>query len=149
MRAREYFEGIRDGVERNRRASEMLERMRARQGAKAQSYQQGSGGGYLADPMEQVAAAIDLEARLEQRVADSARDVREACAVLYGEDNRGGLARLKGDRYADAICMAYLQDEPWEEIAEVMQCTQQWCRKLCDVGFAYIDRVGWAKVRNA
>lgn len=148
MRAREYFEGIRAEVERNQRAWEMLERMRAKEGAKAQSYGAGASGGYPADPMAMVAKHIDFEARLRQRVDDANDAVAEACRVLYGRDNHGGLAKLKGDRYADAICMAYLQAEPWDEIADVMQCTQQWCRKLCDVGFAYIDTVGWAKVIN-
>ena len=35
------------------------------------------------------------------------------------------------------------------EIAEIMQCSQKWCRKLCEVGFEFIDRVGWAHIKNA
>ncbi len=48
--------------------------------------------------------------------------IEEACELLYGQDGRGGLAKLKGTRYADAICMGYLQAQEWAEIADIMQC---------------------------
>lgn len=149
MNAKEYFEGIRAEVVNTERAREMLERMRAKEGAKAQSYQESGGSGYSADASLAIIQRIDFEQRLEQRMADARREIDEACALLYGTDGRGGLAKLKGARYADAICMGYLQAQPWDEIAEIMQSSQQWCRKLCDVGFAYIDAVGWAKLKNA
>lgn len=148
MKAKEYFEGIRAEVVKTDKALEMLERMKAREGAKAQSYQTGEAGGYVTDPMESVSQRIDFEGKLRQRIADAEGTLDEACEVLYGADGRGGLAKLKGTRYADAICMGYLQAQPWDEIAEIMQSSQQWCRKLCDVGFAYIDAVGWAKLKN-
>ena len=120
MRAKEYFEGIRAEVVKTDKAREMLERMKAREGAKAQSYQTGSSGGDVSDPMESVSQRIDFEGKLRQRIAD-----------------------------ADAICMYYCQAETWGEIAEIMQCSQKWCRKLCEVGFKFIDRVGWAHIKNA
>lgn len=149
MKAKEYFEVIRAEVVKTDRAREMLERMRAREGAKAQSYQAGGGSGDAADPMDSIAKRIDFEGRLEQRIADAEEALDEACEVLYGKDGRGGLAKLKGTRYADAICMGYLQAQPWNEIAEIMQGSVRWCHTLCDVGFAYIDEVGWAHVKNA
>lgn len=149
MKAREYFEGIRAEVVKTDKAREMLERMKAREGAKAQSYQTGGGGGYVTDPMESVSQRIDFEGKLRQRIVDVEGTLDEACEVLYGSDGRGGLANLKGTHYADAICMYYCQAETWGEIAEIMQCSQKWCRKLCEVGFEFIDRVGWAHIKNA
>lgn len=149
MNAKEYFEGIRDEVVKTDRAREMLERMKAREGAKAQSYQTGGGNGDACDPMESVSRRIDFEGRLRQRIADAEEAIDEACELLYGKDGRGGLAKLKGTRYADAICMGYLQAQPWPEIADIMRCSQQWCRELCNAGFVYIDKVGWAKLKNA
>ena len=148
MRAKEYFEGIRAEVVKTDTAREMLERMKSREGAKAQSYQAG-GGGDAGDPMDSVVQRIDFEGKLRRRIADAEGVLDEACEVLYGSDGRGGLAKLKGTHYADAICMYYCQAETWAEIAGIMQCSQKWCRKLCDVGFAYIDRVGWAHVKDA
>lgn len=149
MRAKEYFEGIRAEVVSTDKAREMLERMKAREGAKAQSLQAGGSAGDAIDPMESVSRRIDFEGRLRQRIADAEAMIDEACIVLYGADGRGGLAKLKGAQYADAICMAYLQAEPWDEIADVMHSSVRWCHTLCDVGFAYIDSVGFAKVKNA
>lgn len=149
MKAKEYFEGIRAEVVKTEQAREMLECMRAKEGAKAQSYQESGGSGYSADASLAIIQRIDFEQRLEQRMADARREIDEACALLYGTDGRGGLAKLKGTRYADAICMGYLQAQPWSEIAEIMQGSVRWCHTLCDVGFAYIDEVGWALVKNA
>lgn len=148
MRAKEYFEQVRDEVAKTEQAREMLERMKARETAKAQQYQ-ASGSGASSDPMDALARRIDFEGRLRQRIEYAEELIDEACGVLYGADGRGGLAKLKGTRYADVICMAYCQAEPWGEIAEIMQCSQQWCHELCNAGFRYIDRVGWATVKTA
>lgn len=148
MDAREYFEGIRDEVNGIEKTREMLARLKAREGAKAQSYSASSGGGY-ADPMDAINGRIDLEGRLKQRIADSGVVIDEACILLYGKDNRGGLAKLKGSRYADAVCMAYLQAMPWDEIAEIMQCSKQWCRELCNASFRFIDTVGFAEIKES
>ena len=149
MKAKEYFEGVRAEVVKTDMAREMLERMKEREGAKAQSYQAGGSHGGACDPMESVSRRIDFEGRLKQRIADAEESIDEACEILYGADGHGGLAKLKGTRYADAICMGYLQAQSWNEIAEVMQGSVRWCHTLCDVGFAYIDSVGWAAVKNA
>lgn len=149
MLAREYFEGVRTWVLKTDRAREMLERMKAREGAKTQRYRENAGSGDATDPMDSVMARIDFEGKLRQRIDDAEGMIDEACIVLYGADGRGGLAKLKGTRYADAICMYYCNAQTWAEIADVMQCSEKWCRKLCEVGFAYIDREGWAKVKTA
>lgn len=94
MDAKEYFERIRDEVASIEHAKEMLARLKAREGAKAQSYSTGGGGGG-SDPMDAINGRIDFEGRLERRIADSQSEVDEACVLLYGADNRGGLAKLK------------------------------------------------------
>lgn len=147
MDAKEYFEGIRDEVASIEHAREMLARLKAREGAKAQSYTTGGGGG-SSDPMDAINSRIDFEGRLKQRISDSEALLDEATALLYGADNRGGLAKVKGNRYADALCMAYLQAMPWDDIADVMQCSRQWCRELCNAGFRYIDEVGFAALKE-
>lgn len=147
MDAKEYFESIRDEVASIDHAKEMLARLKAREGAKAQSYSAGGGGG-SSDPMDAINSRIDFEGRLERRIADSQAEVDEACVLLYGADNRGGLAKLKGNRYADALCMAYLQAMQWDEIADVMQCSRRWCVELCNTAFRYIDDVGFAYIRE-
>lgn len=149
MRAKEYFEALRAEVVGTERAREMLERLKSREDVKAQGYQEVTGGGFTSDASLAILQRIDFEQRLQKRVEDAQGMIDDACEILYGADGHGGLAKLKGTRYADAICMGYLQAQPWNEIAEIMQGSVRWCHTLCDVGFAYIDDVGWANVKNA
>ncbi len=148
MRAREYFESIRAEVVRLERSRSILERLRAREGARAQSYEisSGSAGG---DPMDAVGSRMDMEGRMEARVSQAEAAIHEATAVLYGRDGRGGVAKLKGSRYADAVCLYYVQGSTWAEAAETMMCSRQWCRALAAEAFGYIDRVGWAEIKDA
>lgn len=146
MDAREYFEGIRDEVASLERSKEMLARLKAHEGAKAQSYQAGGGG--VCDPMDAINGRIDFEQRLKARITENQFAIDEACAVLYGSDSHGGLAKLKGNRYADAVCMSYCQAMPLADVADVMQCSQKWCRELCYAAFRCIDAVGMAWLKE-
>ena len=148
MTAKEYFCSIRAEVVKIQQASEMLERMRAKECGRAQSFEPRGKGG-TSSPADAIASRIDFEGRLERRIADANAQVDEALVYLYGADGRGGLAKIKGTRYADAVCMYYLQAERWDEIADVMQCSVQWCQELCRAAFVQIDRIGWAELKNA
>lgn len=148
MRAQEYFEGIRETVVEIERSKEMLARLMASEGAKVQrdGEQQGSGS---SDAMDRINRRIEFERRLQRRIDEASNMLDEATELLYGEDDHGGLAKMKGNRYADVLCMAYLQGMPWKEVAEVMRCSVKWCRELSGAAFAYIDSVGFAHLRTA
>ncbi len=148
MRAQEYFEQVRATVLEIERSKEMLARMMATEGAKVQRYgeQQGKGN---SDAMDRINRRIEFEQRLQRRIDEESQMLDEATALLYGEDDHGGLAKLKGNRYADVLCMAYCQAMPWKEVAEVMRCSVKWCRELSGAAFAYIDGVGIAHIRTA
>ena len=64
MKAKEYFEGIRAEVVKTDKARDMLERMKAKEGAKAQSYTEGRGGGEVSEVTLDIAAY-----RLRRQVA--------------------------------------------------------------------------------
>ena len=149
MRAREYFESVRAEVIRLERSRSMLERLRAREGARAQTYGISSGLSAGGDPMDAVGSRIDMEGRMAALVARAEADIDAATEVLYGRDGRGGLAKLKGSRYSDAVCLYYVQGSTWTEAAAEMECSRQWCRALAAEAFSYIDRVGWAEVKDA
>lgn len=148
MSAREYFEQIRATVVEIERSEDMLEKLAASEGVMVQQYggQPGAGGG---DAMDRINRRIEFEERLQRRIEELSTMLDEATALLYGEDDHGGLAKLKGNRYADVLCMAYLQAMPWGEVAEVMRCSAKWCRELSGAAFAYIDAVGFARLRTA
>lgn len=148
MRAQEYFEQVREAVLEIERSKEMLARMIAAEGAKVQRYgeQQGNGN---SDAMDRVNRRIEFEQRLQRRIDEASTMLDEATALLYGEDDHGGIAKLKGNRYADVLCMAYCQAMPWREVAEVMRCSPKWCHELSNAAFEYIDVVGFARLRTA
>ena len=148
MRAQEYFEQVREAVLEIERSKEMLARMLASEGAKIQRYSEQQGNGN-SDAMDRVNRRIEFEQRLQRRINEASEMLDEATALLYGDDDHGGLAKLKGNRYADVLCMAYCQAMAWHEVAEVMRCSQQWCRELSRAGFKYIDEAGFAKLKTA
>lgn len=147
MSAQEYFEQIRQNVVEIERSKEMLERLLAAEGAKVQRYgeQQGNGN---SDAMDRINRRIEFECRLQRRIDEASVMLDEATVLLYGADDHGGLAKLKGNRYADVLCMAYLQAMAWKEVAEVMRCSVAWCHELSNASFIYIDQVGFARLRT-
>lgn len=145
--AREYFEQVRESVAEVERARDMLETMLAAEGARVQQYAPTFGGGD-GDGMDKINRRIEFEQRLQRRVEEVSAMLDEATAILYGNDGNGGLAKLKGNRYADVLCMAYIQAMPWCEVAEVMRCSQSWCRQLTKYAFTCIDAAGFARLRN-
>lgn len=148
MRAQDYFEQIRETVVEIDRSKEMLTRLLAQEGAKIQRYgeQQGNGN---SDAMDRINRRIEFEQRLQRRIDEASIMLDEATELLYGADDHGGLAKLKGNRYADVLCMAYLQATPWREVAEVMRCSVKWCHELSTAAFDYIDAVGFARCKTA
>lgn len=148
MNAQEYFEQIRKTVAEVERSKEMLEALLAAEDGRGISYEPRTSGG-TGDAMDAINRRIEFQARLARRVDEASQMLDEATALLYGNDDHGGLAKLKGNRYADVLCMAYLQAMPWREVAEVMRCSDKWCRELSAAAFAYIDAVGFARLRTA
>lgn len=148
MRAQEYFEQIRETVIEIERSKEMLAKLKASEEAKGQKYDAQFFSGGNADAADKINQRIIFEQRLQQRIDEASTMLDEATAMLYGSDNRGGLAKVKGNRYADTLCMAYLQAMPWHEIADVMCCSDKWCRELSRAAFRYIDQIGFAELKN-
>lgn len=148
MLAQEYFEQIRETVNEIERSKEMLAAMMAKEGVGAISYEPHTSGG-VGDAIDTINRRMEFQERLSCRIAEASGMLDEATLLLYGEDDHGGLAKLKGNRYADVLCMAYLQAMPWKEVAEVMRCSPKWCRELSAAAFAFIDAMGFAKVRAA
>lgn len=148
MRSKDYFGAIRSEALAVERSREMLERMMSREDARSQRYDASSSSRSVEQP-DLISRRIDFEHRLDERIEASNKMIDEALEILYGIDGRGGLSRVKGARYADAVCMHYCQAETWADVADVMQCSQAWARKLCDVAFEYIDALGFAYLKNA
>ena len=96
MRAKEYFEGIRAEVVKTDKAREMLERMKAREGAKAQSYQTGGSGGDVSDPPSIEAATTSAPIMYSATSPSSSTSTRsqrmsEPFSGIPDNDRTGGI----------------------------------------------------------
>lgn len=147
MAAQEYFERIRENVIEIERSKGMLDVLMQSEDVSAQSYDCRTSGGEV-DAMDKVDRRIDFESRLKERIGELEGELDDATDVLYGKSGRGGLAKLKGNRYADVLCMAYLQAMTWHETADVMRCSQKWCRELASAAFVFVDEFGLSKLRE-
>lgn len=142
MTSEEFFAGLRDAMRDADKTRDMLDRLMAASEVRNQTYDGAHGKGGTSDPTTRIASAIDLESRLRKRIDALEPDIERGLAILYGADGDGGLAKAKGPRYADAVCMAYLQDDGYDEIADVMQCSVRWVHELCSKAFRDIDAIG-------
>jgi len=147
--ASEYFESIRERVLELAKREQSLEQLRAA----TQPHGQQLGAIGHASGVRDATAAIDrviLAAdELDRMYAETNAEIERATAVLYGPDDRGGLAKAKGTRYADVLCMRYCQGEEWSTIAERLGFTVRWCMELAKAGLRYLDEHGMAKVRDS
>lgn len=75
--------------------------------------------------------------------------IDDALEVLYGKKDKGGIALLMGFKYADIVCAHYLDLRTWREIAQDMGCSHSWCMMLSREVMNFIDRHGFAYVREA
>lgn len=136
--ARELFEAARD-------ASRDAETIRV-QLAKMEADAEGLGGGGFeprvrssSDPDRmggRVAAMVDREAMLRDRLRWDYSVTDAACAVLYGEDNRSGLQRLVPSWWCDVLWWRYLDGAQWDEVADAVHYSARRCQ---DVAAAALD----------
>ena len=82
---------------------------------------------------------IMLEQRYAERQCEYEAIMDAALERLYGEDGRGGLAKRHGGKYADAICLRYLQLASCRESSEAMGYTPDYITRLCTEGFRLMD----------
>ena len=129
MRAREYFEALRTEVRDCERERSRLERKRQAEDLR---------------PSQR-----DAEADLRRHRASLSAELDEASAVLYGQSNRGGVAKGMGSLYADVVCMVYLQGEPWPVVAACLSLSVGWCRELANQAFDFVDEFGFAALKES
>jgi len=146
MKAHEYFEICREKV---RAFSRTEQRYAELCGFSVPPIRYDGAHGGSSDPMARIDAALDFSQIVNERRAELNEILEYATSVLYGIDGHGGLAKLKGFIYADAICMHYLQDMPWKDIAEQSEIySSKQVRNYAMSGMSCIDRYGFAYMRG-
>lgn len=145
MLARDWFDKLRGDVLDVASMEENVARLRGSVGPSGAA--SGSGGVRGGDGCPVCDRLIDAELELEQAKASLKPDLDRACAVLYGLDGRGGIARVRGSAAADSIHGYYLQGMSWPEVAVslVRHCGKNgahWCRMTAARALEYADTVG-------
>lgn len=146
MNAKEFFEDCRAKVRKFERTQERYAELISTD-IGAIKYDEAHGGS--CDPMARIDAAIDYL----QIVTERSNELRElldyATSILYGLDSRSGLAKLKGSIYADSICMHYLQNMSWRDMARESDIySDKQLRNYAMSGLSAIDRYGFAYLRE-
>lgn len=95
--------------------------------------------GSSGDPMARIDEAMDYEQIVAERKAEMDELLDEATSILYEGEC---VAKLKGPIYADTICLHYLHDEKWSEIAARYGMDGKQARNYAMSGLACIDRHG-------
>lgn len=103
------------------------------------------GSAHGSDPMARIDAAMDYEQILAERKAEMNELLDEATSVLYEGEC---VAKLKGSIYADTICLHYLHDEKWSEIAARYGMDGKQARNYAISGLACIDTHGLLRKVN-
>ena len=135
MNAQEYFEDCRFMVRRVKLCEERYEELM--QSGGAINYEDAHSGN--GDPMARIDAAMDYEQIVAERKAEMDELLDEATSILYEGEC---VAKLKGSIYADTICLHYLHDEKWSEIASRYGMDGKQARNYAMSGLACIDRHG-------
>ena len=139
MNTRERFEEIRSQVWAINKAEAELEAIRETVVVKTQRYTATVQGGN-ADHTAAIDAIIEREKALDLMRAKTNVEIEAALVLLYGEDGRSGLAREKGNAYADAVCSVYLMGNTHRQTAYELGCTRSWVTNLCTAAFRHMDR---------
>ena len=141
MNAREWFAQVRDAAIDAERTRRTLEAMESREGAKAQSYAPRVTGG-TSDPMRATDARLDREREWRERIEHDYVLIDSACAVIYGTDNRGGIASLLGNATADAMFWRYCAAASWPDVAKAVSYSQAWCYRAVATALDTVDALG-------
>lgn len=148
--AREFFAAVRAASEDIRRTSAAIERMRAREGVRAQGYSPAtSGGGCDANRTDPLVSRMDYERRVSARVEAERRLVAAAECVIYGDQaGLGGVSALLGTAVADAMWWRYCSAEDWRCVADMTSRSESWCRQAVESALDVCDAYGIDAMRR-
>lgn len=146
MTSRDFFESVREAALDAERTRRQLEAMESREGIKAQRYGASVQGG-TRDVMAATDARIDRERAWARRIERDYALIDEACEIIYGTDNAGGIASLLGTATADAMFWRYCAAVSWDEVADAVNYSRPWCHRLVNVALEMVDALGVEKVK--
>lgn len=141
--ARELFDLARDCARDAEAVRRHLAQMEAREGVRGMDYSKpnitstATSTGFPATE-----ARLDYEAAKSQQVELDEGVMDSACAVLWGEDMRGGAAALTSETHAQVVWWHWLALAPWPEVAQRVGYSDRQCQRMAQELFDVVDGIG-------
>lgn len=141
--ARELFDLARDCARDAEAVRRHLAQMEAREGVRGMDYSKpnitstATSTGFPATE-----ARLDYERAKAAQVELDEGVMDAACAVLWGEDMRGGAAALTSETHAQVVWWHWLALAPWPEVAQRVGYSERRCQQMAAELFETVDGVG-------
>ena len=153
LAARDWFDSLRADVVELEKLRQRAEELQAQVGVKGQRYGSIGHASGSSDPSAKQIALMQAWDTFERHKVALDLELDEAAAVLYGYDNRGGLAKVRCSADADCICGYYLQAMTWRQVAEELVKPEskdgpQWCKRRAYRSLELIDRLGFTYLKE-
>lgn len=141
--ARELFDLARDCARDAEAVRRHLAQMEAREGVRGMDYSKPNiQSTTTSTGFPATEARMDYE-RAKQRQVELDEGVMDAaCAVLWGDDMRGGAAALTSETHAQVVWWHWLALAPWNTVAEQVSLSERQCQRMAQEIFETIDGVG-------
>lgn len=145
VRAKDFFEAVRDAAKERERILGELGSMEEREGVRAQGYDARSRSSSVVDRTRVTDARIDYEAENARRLEEDEAMISLAESLIWGGsggDMTGGVAELMGVSVARAMELRYVYALPLSTAAEWMRYSPKSkgiVSELCRAGLEYID----------
>lgn len=146
--ARDLFDAARDAAIERASIMRQLDAIRASASLRGVRYDSASVSGTSSDHRgdARLAAMIDQQQRLHDRLADN-EALLSACAdILYGRDGNGGVARAVGSPYADVLFWRYLDGTSWDAAASMVGVSRASAIRCAAVALDAIDSYGLGRI---
>lgn len=145
VRARDFFEAVRDAAREREDILGTIGSMERREGVRAQGYEAVGRSGAVRDRMAATDDRMDYEASRAPMLAEDEAIIRLANSLIWGGaggDMSGGVASLAGERVATAMEMRYVHGLSLAEAARRMKYSPrsgQVVADLCRTGLDVVD----------
>lgn len=143
-RAEDFFVAVRDAAKDISSIETTLAHLKAKEQARAQSYNQRIMIGQNADATHATDVRIDFETMTEQRLEEDRQLLDAACEVIYGskETGTGGVAALLGAPVANVLWLRYVRACKWVSVSQMSGMSERWCREMVQAAFDTVDAYG-------
>lgn len=143
--ARELFGAVYDAALERQGILRELERMGAREGVRAQSYEPMPRAGSISDKTAATDARIDYESAHDPLLEEDDALIALAESLIWGPgggDMTGGVLHVMGYRTAKALERHFVHLVPWPALAREWGMSEKQCRRVADRGLDAMDYLG-------